>query len=132
MGRRAYFDAIRKTDPYFRLKKFNLLYFAFQLYERIGAGYLATMQNLELHDLEFVLVPDLRESKTPCLEQYNVLLDEKLICTTIDTGMGWILVNTLTGESFRIEDQNVLEDHILVIANSFKKGAPKCLTPLLS
>ena len=80
MGRRAYFDAIRKTDPYFRLKKFNLLYFAFQLYELIGAGYLATMQNLELHDLEFVLVPDLRESKTPCLEQYNVLLDEKLIC----------------------------------------------------
>lgn len=90
------------------------------------------MQNLELHDLEFVLVPDLRESKTPCLEQYNVLLDEKLICTAIDTGMGWILVNTLTGESLRIEDQNVLEDHILVIANSFKKGAPKCLTPLLS
>ncbi|HNC55275.1 MAG TPA: hypothetical protein PLP33_07515 [Leptospiraceae bacterium] len=90
------------------------------------------MQNLELHDLEFVLVPDLRESKTPCLEQYNVLLDEKLICTTIDTGMGWILVNTLTGESFRIEDQNLLEDRILGIANSFKKGASKCLTPLLS
>lgn len=90
------------------------------------------MQNLELHDLEFVLVPDLRESKTPCLEQYNVLLDDKLICTTVDTGMGWILVDVLTGKSLRVQDQHVLEDHILVIANSFKKGASECLTPLLS
>lgn len=91
------------------------------------------MSSLELHDLEFVLVPQSNSKTNNGIEQFNVLLENKLICSTIELDSKWILVDTLTGRSEKFDLQESLENRILELANSSKKGnQKKCLTHLLS
>ena len=88
------------------------------------------MSTLELHDLDFVLVP--QKNTATEFEEFDVLFENKLICKTIDIGNGWILVDSETGSTQKFSLQEELENKILEIANSPKKGNKKCSTQLLS
>lgn len=91
------------------------------------------MSTLELHDLDFVLVPQkINISEETQFEEFDVLFENRVICKTIELGDGWILVDSKTGSSQKFSLQEELENKILEIANTPNKGNKSCSTPLLS
>jgi hypothetical protein len=88
------------------------------------------MTNLELYDLDFISVP--QKNTAIQFEEFDVLFENKLICKTINIGNGWILVDPETGSTQKYSSQEDLENKILEIVNTPKKGNEKCSIRFLS